>query len=213
MHGGIGSGEVSGRAGQIRVRYFQKEWHFAWNDFSDDSYARNLRAVHEQNAAWVEYWKHLEDLRCRISPELFDLLRYSDKAGLPYSRLMEFSVTDYPLGSTATSTGRRRRPRPQAILLLQTEDGRVERRLTFRQISKLTVDFPTDQPFGSYPMLGNGALGEMAFDPERAFGTLYFCELVAIDDQALSFELLLDTGGTILVQFKNVSYKSRTLRR
>jgi hypothetical protein len=190
------------------VRYFQKEWHFAWNDFSKDSYERNLRAAKEQKAAFQEYWKHLEGLRERISPELFRVLRHPDEAHLPYARLINFAMTDYALGSAFSVTKRTRRPKPQVTLELQAEDGGTMHHFNFRRIQKLSVDFPSSEPFGSYPFTPEG-LGEMIFEPEKEFGTVYICELTAVDDEVLSFELILSTGGTIAIQFREITYTSR----
>jgi hypothetical protein len=69
---------------------------------------------------------------------------------------------------------------------------------TYRKIHRFTVDIPSDDPLWDYGT--------------RKLGTVYTYELTLAGKGRFRNEWLLDSGGTILVDFEKIVYRRHRLR-
>jgi hypothetical protein len=66
----------------------------------------------------------------------------------------------------------------------------------FRTLRKVIVDIPSKEP--------------LWFEAGQTLGHIYSCEIVAVSPKYLRIEWLLDSGGTIVIEFEKLLYRSKS---
>jgi hypothetical protein len=69
---------------------------------------------------------------------------------------------------------------------------------TFKGPRKVVVDIPSADP--------------LYFEEGKTLGQIYQYEICSVDPRYLSAEWLLDSGGTILIEFEKLTYNSKRIR-
>jgi hypothetical protein len=141
----------------------------------------NHGSVEDQEQAhhhWTENSKTYADLypqlQNRLSRKVYDHFKTKDFHGY-LLRSVEVKHSDYGILN------------PLEFAIIVTNDIE-EWNITFKKIKKLELKFEC---------------GESDFEQRRGFDDWRYNEILIVDDDTLSFEVLFASGATILVHFRN----------
>jgi hypothetical protein len=176
------------------MRFFTKELWLS---------AQKPDGIEAYDAAWQrafeQYRVELASLRPKLTSEVY---RFFTEADVHDGELLEFAVLD---GSRPAPIGEKGRPWSTArnypvqvrMEVLDSWDKTVWR-LSYKNVRRLIVDFPTDQPL--FHTDGEG------------FGDWGYHELSDAGNDFLRHEVLFASGATLLLEFKDVDVNSRAAR-
>jgi hypothetical protein len=161
-------------------------------------------AALERMRQWVEsnrlYHEHLAEIADRLGAAAYNFfhLGWAD-TGLHDGILLSLSFGDH-IGFIDTLPPRLRFGRGMTVLEMKIVNYNLDTLhvFTFKGLKSVVVDIPSDKP--------------LWFEPGGKLGSIYSYEVVSASPEYLTIEWLLDSGGTILVDFKKLLYKKKKLR-
>jgi hypothetical protein len=156
-----------------------------------------LKNIKAWNRSTVAYYKHLDKIASRVSPEAYKFFRFGyGDTGLHDAFLLSFSFGDH-LDSTNNNVSPLRfsSTKSNAQMRLLTYNKDLLHTFTYKTIHKLTIDIPSSAP--------------LFFHAGKTLGEVYAYELTAVNSKLLQLEWLLDSGGTISIQFEELVYKQK----
>jgi len=175
------------------VKFFTKElWLSAQNPDNLKSYDRDWQRVYE------EYRAELETLKPRLASDAY---RFFAEADVHDGELLDLVVTD---GSRPAPLPEKARPWTEPgnypvqvrIEVLDSYD-KIIWRLRYKNVRRLVVDFPTQEP--------------LFYSAGQGFGDWGYHELSDAGGGFLRHEVLFATGASLLFEFKelDVSFSVR----
>jgi hypothetical protein len=147
--------------------------------------------------SWQEYCKHLEEIVDRIPPKAYEVFRTeNEKLDLHDGYLLSLSIGDC-LDESPNSMARLRFGRgPSKIeMKILNYEKNLLHNFVFKSPRKVIVDIPSAEPIW--------------FQEGTTLGQIYTYELTAQSPQTLSAEWLLDSGGTIQIEFEKLIYNRK----
>jgi hypothetical protein len=168
---------------------------------ADNAQEPDLDAIRAFDLALVrsrqEYRKHLEQIVDRIPPKAYKVFRTeNEELDLHDGYLLSLSVGDC-LDESPNSMARMRFGRgPSKIeMRILNYEKDLLHNFVFKSPRKVVVDIPSAEP--------------VWFQVGKTLGQIYTYELTAHSPQTLSAEWLLDSGGTIQIEFEKLIYNRK----
>jgi hypothetical protein len=150
--------------------------------------------------SWRRYWSHLDKIADRLGAKAYNFFRFgANETGLHDGYLLSFNLGDSILLSEASYPKLRfsRGPSKVAMTILNFEKTRLYQ-FVFSGPRKVVVDIPSADP--------------LFFEEGKTLGQIYHYEICSIAPRYLSVEWLLDSGGTILIEFEKLSYSCKHIK-
>jgi hypothetical protein len=150
--------------------------------------------------SWRLYWSHLDEIADRLGAKAYNFFRFChNEAGLHDGYLLSFNLGDSIFLSEASYPRLRfsHGPSSVAMTILNYEKTRLYR-FVFKGPRKVVVDIPSADP--------------LFFEEGKTLGQIYHYEICSVTPRYLSVEWLLDSGGTILIEFEKLSYSCKRIK-
>jgi hypothetical protein len=149
---------------------------------------------------WRNYWNHLDEIADRLGPKAYDFFRFcNNDEGLHDGYLLSLNFGDCIALDEAkysrlcfTSS-----PSSVALTILNYEKTTVYSFL-FKAPRRVAVNVPGDD--------------RDYFEEGKTLGQIMMYEIRAISPKYLAVEWLLDSEGTILIEFEKLGFRSKSLR-
>ena len=177
------------------MKYFTKEMWFGWQEGVPAG--EEDAALRRQDQDWRRrvsaYWRQFGRLRKRLNAQTW---RFFSKVNMHDGTVVTLQLIERA-GTAIRKHGRRRKTpdgmevRLEAVPYASLGRKRSPYILRYRQVRRLVVDFPSDQPAFWGP--GQG-LGDWGYD-----------ELTAAGREYLRHEILFASGSTILVECRSIT--------
>jgi hypothetical protein len=151
----------------------------------DREFLRNLRLYH----------KHLERIADRLGPGAHKFFRWGfAETGLHDGFLLSLNMGD-AVSRAEGDYSRLDFDNSRSIVQLRalSYEKDLLHTFTFKGLRKVMVDIPSGKP--------------LWFTPGKTLGQIYSYEATAVSSKYLRCEWLLDSGGTIAVEFQKVMYR------
>lgn len=159
--------------------------------------ASDLKREEAWQGCWRRYTSHLDEIAGRVGTKAYEFFRFgANETGLHDGFLLSLNLGD-SIALSATSYPRLqfgRGPTTVAMTILNYEKTRLHR-FTFKGSRKVVVDIPSSEP--------------LFFEEGKTLGQIYHYEICSAGPRYLSVEWLLDSGGTILIEFEKLIYNCK----
>lgn len=176
-----------------------KEYIRGGND-DDSAAAWNLEMEEGWQRSWRSYWNHLDEIADRLGPNAYKFFRFgANETGLHDGFVLSLNIGD-SIGLDDARYPRLRfgrGPSTVALTILNFEKTLLYN-FVFKGPRRVLVDTPSADP--------------LYFKEGRSLGQIYHYEICSITPKYLSVEWLLDSGGTILVEFERLIYRCKRLK-
>jgi len=153
------------------------------------AYFRGLRA----------YYKHLDSIKARLGRGAYNFFRFgSEDTGLHDGFLLSLNMGD-GLGVTQQRFPKLRFGNEKSVVQMQVLNYKRDtlHSFEFKKLRKVVVDIPSEDP--------------LWFTAGKTLGQIYTYEIVAASPKYLRNEWLLDSGGTITIEFEKLIYRRKPL--
>jgi hypothetical protein len=153
------------------------------------AFKRGIRAYHN----------HLDKIAGRLGPGAYRFFRFGfEEAGLHDGFLLDFSMGD-AIDSVEKALSKLRFGSGKSIIRMRVLSYMQDTEHTFEfgKLRRVLVDIPSTEP--------------LWFKVGGTLGQIYSYEIVAASPKYLRIEWLLDSGGTILIEFEKLHYRFRSL--
>lgn len=141
------------------------------------------------------YYQHLDKIADRLGPGAYKFFRWGwAETCLHDGFLLSFSMGD-AVAQAENDYNRLRFDNSKSIVQLRALSYEKEllHTFTFKGLRKVMVDIPSGKP--------------LWFSPAKTLGQIYSYEVSAASSKYLRCEWLLDSGGTITVEFQKLMYR------
>jgi hypothetical protein len=182
------------------VRYFSFMKAAVKNDNSanfDEEFDRKYNATFTRGLR--AYRKHLDKIASRLGPGAYEFFRFGfAETGLHDGFVLSLSMGD-AVGFSEEQYKRLRFGKGKSIVELRILSYAKDFLHTFvyHRLRKVVVDIPSADP--------------LFFEAGRTLGQVYSYEMLAVSEKYLKNEWLLDSGGTITIEFEKLIYKRKRL--
>lgn len=166
------------------MKYFTKEM---WRGVNTRSKTRFKKYSNQWDHNGRLYLKQLKSLKNRLGEKNF---KYFLNTSLHDGGIISFSVGQHFTDNLRKTGKSFKKPRAVQIRVL-SPDKPIVYVLTYQDVKAVSFDYPTSKPL---------------FDTNNGFGEWGYDELTLVGDY-LFHEILLNTGATISVKFRNFSYR------
>lgn len=149
---------------------------------------------------WRNYWNHLDEIADRLGPKAYNFFRFcNNDQGLHDGFLLSLNFGDcIALDEAKYSRLRfRRSPSSVALTILNYQKTTVHS-FDFKVPRKVALDIPSDDPD--------------CFEEGKTLGQIMLYEIRAISPKYLAVEWLLDSEGTILIEFEKLIFKTTRVK-
>ena len=160
----------------------------------------DLEAEKAWQLSWRRYWSHLDKIVERLGLKAYKLFRFgTEETGLRDGYLLSLNLGDsIDLSEKSFSRLRfGRGPSTVAMTILNYEKTRLHH-FVFKSPRKVVIDIPSADPFD--------------FKEGDPLGQIYFYEISSATPKYLTVEWLLDSGGTILIEFERLHYSCKRVK-
>ena len=143
------------------------------------------------------YDKHLDKIAGRLGSQAHRFFRFGfADTGLHDGLIVNFSIGD-GVGLTEKQIAHLRCGNEKSVVLMQAlRDARLHT-FEFKKLRKVVVDIPSDEP--------------LWFREGRRIGEIDHYEIVAVSPKYLRCEWLLNSGGSLTIEFEKLSYRCKKL--
>jgi len=141
------------------------------------------------------YYKHLDKIADRLGPGAYKFFRWGfAETGLHDGYLLSLSMGD-AVHQAEDDYHRLSFDNSKSIVQLRalSYEKDLLHTFTFKGLRKVVVDIPSGKP--------------LWFTPGKTLGQIYLYEVSAASSKYLRCEWLLDSGGTIAVEFQKLIYR------
>jgi hypothetical protein len=148
------------------------------------------------------YYKHLDKIVGRLQPAAYDFFKFGfGETGLHDGFLLSLNMGD-GIGLSEQQISRLRFGQGKSVVEMRilNYEHTLLHVFTFKGLRKVIVDIPSSDPL--YYRKGQTSLGQ-----------IYSYELVAASPKYLRIEWLLDSGGTIVIEFEKLVYQCKKVKR
>jgi hypothetical protein len=162
--------------------------------------ASDLEAEKAWKLSWRRYWNHLEKIADRLGVKAYNFFRFgTEETGLHDGYLLSLNLGDSIGLSEKTFPTLRfgRGPSDVVMTILNYEKTRLHR-FAFKGPRKVVIDIPSDDP--------------LYFEEGKTLGQIHHYEVHSVSPKHLSAEWLLDSGGTILIEFEKLIYSCKLVK-
>jgi hypothetical protein len=162
----------------------EKKWH-----------AASIRALRF-------YYKHLDKIAGRLQPAAYNFFKFGfGETGLHDGFLLNLNMGD-GIGRSEQQISRLKFGQGKSVVEMRilNYEHTLLHVFTFKGLRKVIVDTPSSEPL--YYKKGQTSLGQ-----------IYAYELVAASPRYLRNEWLLDSGGTIVIEFEKLLYQYKKVKR
>jgi hypothetical protein len=150
--------------------------------------------------SWRSYWSHLDEIADRLGAKAHEFFRFAtNEKSLRAGFVLSLNIGD-SIGLDEASYSKRRfgeGPSTVALTILNYEKTRLHS-FVFKGPRRVLVDTPSGDP--------------LYFNDGKALGQIYLYEICSITPKYLSVEWLLDSGGTILIEFEKLIYHCKSIK-
>ena len=157
----------------------------------------DLREEQDWQRKWKSYWRHLDEIADRLGAKAYEFFRFgNNEKSLRAGFILSLNIGD-SIGLDEKSYQRPkfwRGPSTVALTILNYEKTKLHS-FVFKRPRKVLVDTPSDDP--------------LCFEEGKTLGRIYLYEICSITPKYLSVEWLLDSGGTILIEFEKLTYNCK----
>jgi hypothetical protein len=182
------------------MRYFPHVKAEVLNDNAqkfDASAARKFSAATSRGLR--NYHRHLETIAHRLEAKAYRFFRFGfAETGLHDGLLLSLSIGD-AIGWPEERISKLQFGKGKSIVEMQVLNYERDtlHSFRFRKLKKVVFDVPSATP--------------LWFKPGRTLGHIYSYEIVSVSPKYLRTEWLLDSGGTIIVEFEKLDYHRKLL--
>jgi len=149
---------------------------------------------------WRRYTNQLDKIADRLGPKAYNFFRFgANETGLHDGYLLSLNLGDSINLSEESFSKLRfgRGPGAVAMTVLNFEKTR-RHSFVFKGARKVVVDIPSVDP--------------LYFHVGKTLGQIYLYEIGSATSKYLSTEWLLDSGGTILIEFEKLLYSCKSVK-
>jgi hypothetical protein len=171
---------------------------------ADNAQEPDLSAIRAFDLALVQSWRdyrgHLEEIAHRIHPAAYEFFHSDvEKLDLHDGYLLSLNFGDCLEESAAKYERLRfgRGPSTIEMRVLNYEKSLLYS-FKFKSPRRVVVDIPSSDPIW--------------YEEGKTLGQIYTYELISKSPQLLSVEWLLDSGGTIQIDFEKLIYNGKRVR-
>jgi hypothetical protein len=162
--------------------------------------AWDLQLEEAWQLSWRSYWSHLDEIAERLGPRAYNFFRFgTNEKGLHDGFLLSLNLGDSIALSEASysrlSFGRG--PSKIAMTILDFQKTGLYM-FEFKGPRKVVIDIPSDDP--------------LYYKEGKTLGQIYHYEIASVSPKYLSIEWLLDSGGTIQIEFEKLVYGRKRVR-
>ena len=145
------------------------------------------------------YYRHLDSIKARLGQRAYKFFRFgSEETGLHDGFLMSLNMGDgVGLGQQHLPKLRFRNRKSVVHMQVLNYERDVLHVFEFKKLRKVVVDIPSAEP--------------LWFKAGETLGQIYTYEIVAASPKYLRNEWLLDSGGTITIEFEKLIYRCKRL--
>jgi hypothetical protein len=175
--------------------------YLRWGNSADVAEVAEInRRERAWQLSWRRYWEHLDKIADRLGPKAYNFFRFChNDASLHDGYLLSFNLGD-SIGLSEASYSRLRfgeGPSTIAMAILNHEKTRLHQ-FVFKGPRKIVVDIPSDDP--------------MFFARDKSLVQINLYEIRSATPKYLSVEWLLDSGGTLLIEFEKLGYGCKRIK-
>jgi hypothetical protein len=153
------------------------------------SFTKGLRAYH----------KHLDKIAVRLGPTAHKFFRFGfAETGLHDGLLLSFSLGDRLASKEHPSKLRFGKGKSVVRIEVLNHEQNAVHVFECKRLHKVIVDIPSVDP--------------LWFTPGGTVGQIYSYEIVALSAELLQLEWLLDSGGTITIDFEKLIYRRKNAK-